>query len=164
MLKIKLLTRKFNRKDFHCGSFELDSYLKNTARQHIKKEISKTFIIYDDEKESEILGFYTLAGCEVVSEKLPAEYAKKYPKKIPAAKLARLAVSKNIQRQGIGYLMMLDAFKRILSVSKHLGIVGFFVDAKDAEAKHYYLQYGFIRLPDDPLKLFLPISTIKELF
>jgi GNAT superfamily N-acetyltransferase len=164
MIRIKPMTQKFNRADFDSGSFELNVYLKKTARQHCSKEISKTFVIIDDEKENKILGFYTLCACEIISEKLPKKYAKKYPAKIPAAKLARLAVTKKSQRQGLGGLMMSDAFRRALSISEHLGIVGFFVDAKDPDAKKYYLQYGFIELPGNPLELFLPMSTIKELF
>ena len=69
-----------------------------------------------------ILGFYTLAACEIHANKLPRKYAKKFPSKIPAAKLARLAVSKRRQRQGIGSLMMIDAMKRVLTVLEQLGV------------------------------------------
>jgi len=164
MFKIKPLTKAFNRVKFQSGFSELDGYLKKTARQHDSKNISKTFVIIDDEKEDDILGFYTLCACEVISEKMPQKYAKKYPEKVSAIKLARLAVEKKSQRQGLGGLMMVDAFKKTLSVSEQIGVVGFFVDAKTDEAKHYYLQYGFIELPGNPLKLFLPIQTIKALF
>jgi len=30
--------------------------------------------------------------------------------------------------------------------------------------KNYYLQYGFLELPDNPLELFLPMATIREAF
>jgi hypothetical protein len=36
------------------------------------------------------------------------------------------------------------------------------VDAKDAEAKCYYEQFGFISLPSNELELFLPVKTIQE--
>jgi len=49
----------------------------------------------------------------------------------------------------------------VISVSENLGITGFFVDAKDSEAKAWYHQYGFMELPDNPLELFLPVSTLK---
>jgi len=44
--------------------------------------------------------FFTLAFCEIQAEVLPRNIAKKYPAKVPAAKLARLAVSKKHQRKG----------------------------------------------------------------
>ncbi|MEX1326966.1 MAG: hypothetical protein AB1Z29_09210 [Desulfobacterales bacterium] len=60
--------------------------------------------------------------------------------------------------------MMVNAIERILLVSKNLGIIGFFVDAKNAGAKDYYKQFGFISLPDDPLELFLPIATLQQAY
>lgn len=117
-----------------------------------------------DENPSGILGFFTLASCEILAKKLPKKYAKKYPDRAPAAKLARLAVAKHIQKKGLGTRMMLDAMEKILQVAEHLGIIGFFVDAKDDGAAMYYKQFGFIPLPDNPLELFLPIATIRQAF
>lgn len=163
-LKIELLTRAHDRQGFDCGSIDLNRYLRNTARQHSEKGISRTFVLVDDENPSEILGFFTLASCEILVEKLPRKYAKKYPARAPAAKLARLAVAKHMQKKGLGTHMMLNAMDRILRVAEHLGIIGFFVDAKDNEAAMYYQQFGFIPLPDNPLELFLPLATIRQAF
>ena len=41
-------------------------------------------------------GFFTLAFSEIQTEVQPRNIAKKYPTKVPVAKLARFAVSKNI--------------------------------------------------------------------
>jgi GNAT superfamily N-acetyltransferase len=161
-LKIETLSREHNRDAFDCGNHELNRYLRNNARQHIEKGISRTFVLVEDSKPTEILGFFTLASCEILVEKLPRKYAKKYPARTPAAKLARLAVKKNLQRKGLGTQMMVNAIERILKVSEHLGIIGFFVDAKNDEARTFYEQFGFIPLPDNPLALFLPLSTLRR--
>jgi len=163
-LRIELLSRSHNRQRFDCGNIDLNRYLRNTARQHIEKGISRTFVLVDDENPSEIIGFFTLASCEILVDKLPRKYAKKYPTRAPAAKLARLAVAKHIQKKGLGTYMMLDAMDRILRVAEHLGIIGFFVDAKNTEALIFYQQFGFISLPDNLLELFLPIATIRQAF
>jgi len=163
-LRIELLSRSHNRQRFDCGNIDLNRYLRNTARQHIEKGISRTFVLVDDENPSEIIGFFTLASCEILVDKLPRKYAKKYPTRAPAAKLARLAVAKHIQKKGLGTYMMLDAMDRILRVAEHLGIIGFFVDAKNTEALMFYQQFGFISLPDNLLELFLPIATIRQAF
>ena len=76
-----------------CGNDELNRYLRSTARQHLEKGMSRTFVLIDDNNPTMILGYYTLAACEIHAEKLPRKYSKKYPSKVPAAKLARLAVS-----------------------------------------------------------------------
>ena len=163
-LRIDPLARAHNRQGFDCGSIELNQYLRHTARQHSEKGISRTFVLIEDEKPSEILGFFTLVSCEILVEKLPKKYSKKYPTRAHAAKLARLAISKRIQKKGLGTHMMLDAMERVLKVSEHLGIIGFFVDAKDDAAAMYYRQFGFIPLPDNPLELFLPLATIRQAF
>ena len=126
--------------------------------------MSRTFVLIDERRPTNILGFYTLAACEILVEKLPRKYSKRYPPKAPAAKLARLAVAKNNQRQGYGALMMVNAIERILMVSKNLGIIGFFVDAKNESAKQYYEQFGFIPLPGNPLELFLPVATLQQAY
>lgn len=164
MLKIEPLTKNHDRAEFDCGNDELNRYLQKTARQHLEKGMSKTFVLIDDDNPKKILGCYTLAACEIHVEKLPRKYSKKYPSKAPAAKLARLAVSKIKQRQGCGAIMMVNAIERILLVSKNLGIIGFFVDAKNDEAKGYYEKFGLISLPDNPLELFLPIATLQKAY
>ncbi len=163
-LNIEHLTRAHNRREFDCGDVELNRYLRNTARQHSEKGISRTFVLISDDSSSQILGYFTLVFCEIIVEKLPKPFAKKYPPRAPAAKLARLAVGKQIQKQGLGTYMVLNALDRILQVAEHLGIIGFFVDAKDDEAARYYHQFGFMPLPDSHLELFLPMETIRRAF
>jgi len=163
-LKIETLTREHNRDAFDCGNHELNRYLRNTARQHIEKGISRTFVLVEESNPTEILGFFTLASCEILVEKLPRKYAKKYPARAPAATLARLAVKKNLQRKGLGTQMMVNAIERILRVSENLGIIGFFVDAKNDEAKTFYGQFAFIPLADNPLELFLPLATLRKAY
>lgn len=162
MLKIEPLGARHDREGFDCGSAELNDYLKKTARQHIDKGLSKTFVLVDEAEPERILGFLTLAVCEVQAQSLPPKLAKKYPQHVPAAKLARLAVAKDRQRGGLGKLMMVHALRQAIRVSDSVGIIGFFVDAKNEDARRYYEQYGFVALPDSPLKLFLPLATLKQ--
>jgi len=164
MLKIESINRDHDRSRFNCGNDDLNQYLKRIARQHLNNGISRTFVLIDDDMPTEILGFFTLAFCEIIVEKLPRKYAKKYPSRAPAAKLARLTVAKKRQRQGFGAHMMVNAIERIISVSENLGIIGFFVDAKTGEAKAYYEQFGFIPLPYNPLELFLPLDTLRQAY
>ena len=96
MLKIGLLDKSHNRTRFDCGNSALNIFLQKTARQHITKGMSRTFVLINDENPKEILGFYTLSICEVETEYLPRNIAKKYPDQVPAVKLARLAVATGI--------------------------------------------------------------------
>lgn len=152
-----------DRSSFDCGNQALNQFLKQTARQHIQKGISRTFVLVDAEQPSTVLGFFTLSLCEVRAEKLPPQLAKKYPNRVPGVKLARLAVSKVWQRQGIGEILMVEAMQRAIVILENAGIIGLFVDAKDEVAKAYYDRYGFVSLEDTPLKMFLPLQTIMQI-
>ena len=152
-----------DRERFDCGVDELNIFLKTLAYQNFKKGLSRTFVLIDDEMPTKIQGFFTLSLFEVTTDKLPRKYSKKYQGKAPAAKLARLAVSKEKQRRGLGKYMMIHAIKRVVVISEQTGIIGFFVDAKNESAKTYYEKFEFIPLPDHPLELFLPLATLQKL-
>jgi ribosomal protein S18 acetylase RimI-like enzyme len=162
MLRIELLSRRHNREGFDCGNPELNDYLRRTARQHTEKGLSRTDVLVDDQAPTEILGYVTVSLAEIVTDTLPAEYAKKYPAKAHGVKLARLAVATSRQREGLGTLMMIHAMRKGLRVADSTGIIGFFVDAKNEAASRYYRRFGFIPLPDDPHKLFMPPTTLRR--
>jgi GNAT superfamily N-acetyltransferase len=160
---IELLNKSHNREQFDCGVEILNRFLQATARQHIQKGISRTFVLIDRNCPQNIIGFFTLTLCEFSSEKLPSTIAKKYPPQVPAVKLARLAVDRRFQGQGIGEILMIEAMQRSLLVADTAGGIGLFVDAKDESAQSYYTRYGFISLEDSPLEMFLPLSLLRIL-
>lgn len=162
MLRIEPLGRRHDREGFDCGNADLNDYLRHTARQHTDKGLSRTEVLVDDEAPAEMLGYVTMSLAEVITDTLPPRYAKKYPANAHGVKLARLAVARSRQRQGLGALMMVQAMRRALQVADSAGIIGLFVDAKDEAASRYYRRFGFIPLPDDPHKLFLPLATLRQ--
>ncbi|MCA1792795.1 MAG: GNAT family N-acetyltransferase [Desulfotignum sp.] len=162
MLKIELLDKSHNRKQFDCGNTQLKIFLQKIARQHITKGMSRTFVLINDENPKKILGFYTLSICEVEKDYLPLIIAKRYPDQVPALKLARLAVLKDYQHKGYGNYLIGNAVEKVIVISENVGIIGLFVDAKDNQAKAYYEQFGFISLNGNPLILFLPIQTLVQ--
>ena len=162
-LKIKVLNKSHDRKAFNCGEPELDNYLQKIARQHLDKGIAKTFVLIESKTPLSILGYMSLSACEILADEIPHHWKKKYPHKLPAMKLARLAVDKNHQKNGYGQLLMADALHKAVNVANNLGIVGLFVDAKHQKAKTFYQQYGFIALPEQLDNMFLPIKAINEL-
>ena len=97
-------------------------------------------------------------------ECLPPRWAKKYPSIVPGVKLARLAVSLDWQRQGIGSVLLVEAMKRALVIAENAGVIGLFVDAKDVSAKTYYERYGFEGTTERPLLLFLPLSSLSNAY
>ncbi|MBI5142023.1 MAG: GNAT family N-acetyltransferase [Nitrospirae bacterium] len=160
MPEITLLDRIHDRNGFDCGVPALNEFLRTIARQHSSKGISRTFVLTAGTPA--MLGFYTLTLCELSVEQLPDDYARKYPLHgLPAVRLARLAVSRKEQGKGYGKLLLADAVHRTSLIAGHAGVIGLFVDAKDDEAGRFYEQFGFLAIPDHPLQLFLPISTVQ---
>ena len=164
MRKIELLGKAHDREGFDCGSEPLNVFLKQTARQHAERGISRTFVLVEEDATSpkSILGFFSLNICQLKTESLSPREAKKLPRDVSGIRLGRLAVSKAHQSQGIGKLLLVAAMGKFMEIFNTAGGIGLFVDAKDKEAKRYYEQFGFVSLPSNELELFLPVKTIEQ--
>jgi GNAT superfamily N-acetyltransferase len=158
MLSIQPLTGRHERSAFESGSAQLDAWLRQIAQQHQKRGISKTFVAVADDAPSRILGYYALTACEILTEELPEDLAKKLPRQVPGVRLGRLAVDRSVQGQGLGELLLIDAITRTKLVLEHVGVHALFVDAKDKQAAAFYRKYRFRPLPSDPLRLVLPLA------
>jgi GNAT superfamily N-acetyltransferase len=77
--------------------------------------------------------------------------------------LARVAVDRRFQGQGVGELLLFDVLGRAVVISEQTGLYAVVLDALTESAKTFYLRYGFRELLDDPFHLYLPIGTIIEL-
>ena len=164
MHKIELLAKAHDRDGFDCGNEPLNSFLKHTARQHAARGISRTFVLVDEAATAPtpIIGFFSLHICQIKSETLTAQDARKLPRDVAGVRLGRLAVAKAHQRQGIGKTLLVAAMGKFIDIFNSAGGIGLFVDAKDQQAKRYYEQFGFVALPSNEMGLFLPVKTILE--
>jgi ribosomal protein S18 acetylase RimI-like enzyme len=162
--KIELLDKSHDRDGFDCGSEPLNLFLKQTARQHAERGISRTFVLVDEGATAPkpIVGFFALNICQIKSESLSQAEAKKLPRDVSGIRLGRLAVSKEHQRQGVGKMLLVAAMRKFMEIFNTAGGIGLFVDAKDQDAKRYYEQFGFVPMPSNELELFLPVKTIHE--
>lgn len=159
MPRVELLSREHGREHFDCGVEPLNAYLRQTARQHQERGISRTFVLTEGKT---IFGFFTLAATEGFTGDLPSAIAKRLPSRIPAVILARLAVDVRHQRKGYGAALLAEAFLRVASASNQLGIAGLFVDAKDEQAAAFYRRFGFVPLVSNSRRLFLPLASIRS--
>jgi len=152
-MQILPLTGNHNRQNFDCGRPELNNWLRQVARQHQDKGISKTYVAIQDEEPTCICGFYALTLAEMERRFLPDAYQKRLPQRIPGVRLGRLAVDLQYQKKRLGELLLVDALSRTGRIHKEAGGVGLFVDAIDDRASAFYRHYGFQNIPDNPLLL-----------
>ena len=68
----------------------------------------------------------------------------------------------SVQGQGLGGQLLLAAGKRCLRVAAEAGGVVLVIDAKNERAATWYEGYGAVRLEDMPMKLVLPLATIRR--
>jgi ribosomal protein S18 acetylase RimI-like enzyme len=162
--KLEQLAKAHDRDEFDCGSEPLNLFLRQTARQHAERGISRTFVLVEDDaaEPKPIVGFFSLNLCQIKSESLSPEEARKLPRDVSGIRLGRLAVAKACQRRGIGKILLAAAMGKFIKIFNTAGGIGLFVDAKDPAAKRYYEQFGFVSLPSNELTLFLPVKTIQE--
>lgn len=162
MLQVSELTGRHDRASFDCGNAELNSYLRQIAGQHIRKSLARVYVACEEDDPGRIVAYYSLSVCEVGSEELPESFRRRFPNRVPAVRLGRLAVARANQRQGAGELMLIAAMRNVVQVDAVVGAVALLVDAKDEAARRFYLKYAFLEFPDRPLTLFLPIARVRE--
>ena len=164
-IQFQALQANHDTEGFTCGVDALDRWLKRIARQHISKGVSRTFVAIDPAnptKPVQIIGYYSLTVAEIDTDKLPKDIARKLPRRVPLVLIGRLATALTARRQGIGALLLIDALKRIIRVANDVGVTLVLVDAKDDTAASFYQHFGFVPLPDNPLRLALPVETAKR--
>jgi ribosomal protein S18 acetylase RimI-like enzyme len=161
---LEQLTKAHDRDGFDCGSEPLNLFLRQTARQHAERGISRTFVMVEADAATPrpILGYFSLNLCQLKSELLSPLESRKLPREVAGIRLGRLAVAKAWQAQGIGKTLLVAAMGKFMEIYQTAGGIGLFVDAKDQAAKRYYEQFGFIPLISNDLELFLPLKTIQE--
>ena len=153
-----------DRAAFSCGAEPLDRYFRERAGQEQRRNVASCFVLVDREAPA-IVGYYTLSASTVVASELPEAFAKRLPRypNLPGILLGRLAVDARYQGQGFGRRLLVDALRRARDVTAQVGAIVVLVDAKDEAAARFYETFGFTRFEAEPLRLFLPIATIRGL-
>ena len=153
--------RAHNRQAFDCGESALNEFLQRHARKSHELGGAKTFAAIDDGDNKTILGFYSLSPAAVQYARTPETVRRGLAcHDVPCFRLARLAVDRRYQKQGLGGQLLLAAGWRCLLASAEVGGVALLIDAKNEGVAAWYAGYGAVALEDSPLTLLLPLATI----
>ena len=160
-----LLDKHHDRRRFDCSEPALNTFLARYARQNQKSNVARTFVAVQADEPTRILGFYSLAPTSIAFEQLPDALARALPRyPLPAYLLARLAVDKTVQGQGLGGQLFLSAGERCLAAAREVGGVFMLIDAKNERAAAWYERFGGVPSRSNPLLLVFPLSVIEALF
>jgi len=155
------VARKHDRKTFDCGQEDLNRFLQQYARQAHEHGASKTYVAVDDADGKAILGYYTLSPAQVEFYRVPDVARLNLGRHdVGGFRLARLAVSKSLQGQGLGGQLLVAAARRCMRASQEVGGTALMIDAKDERVAQWYGSYGAVRLNDAPLSLLLPYGVL----
>ncbi len=158
------------REGFASGVEAVDNFLKRTANKLARADNLRLFVM--TAANGAVIGFYALNAHAIDYAELPARYARTRPGHgfIPAAFIAMIGVDARHQGRGYGGDLLVDALGRIVRAADSVGVAVALLDVLDdgdqravGRRKTLYESYGFIALPSRPLRLFLPIATVRQL-
>jgi predicted GNAT family N-acyltransferase len=154
------------RASFSCGIEPLDRYLKQQASQDARRRAAVPYVLVSE--DNRIAGYYTLSSDSMRTDDLPEGLVKRlnlprYPV-MGATLIGRLARDLSFKGHGVGELLLADALKVSLAMSRKIASVGVIVDAKDERAHHFYTEFGFTAFPESFKRLFILMGTIEKLY
>lgn len=159
---------RHDRAAFSCGVEQVDNFLKQTANKLAAADNLRVFVMTTG--EGDLIGFYAVNAHAVDYRDLPAKYARTRPGhgSIPAAYISMIGVDSRHSGRGYGGDLLTDALRRIVVAADDIGIAVVMLDVLDdgnaqliARRKALYEAYGFMPLPTNPLRLFLPVGTAR---
>jgi GNAT superfamily N-acetyltransferase len=159
---IERLNSDHQRDDFDCGKRWLNDYIRMHASKNEAHGYGRTYVAVRP-SSSVVEGFFTLSMSSVMFENLTDDLAQNMPKyPMPVAHLGCLAVRKEHHGKGLGGILLIDSFRRILAASELIAARALEVKAADDEVRTWYTRRGFLRFKDHANHLYLPLDTIRE--
>lgn len=139
----------------------LDVWLVKHARAAAGAGSARTYVVVDT-RQDRVVGYHALSLASIEHADATERGRKGMPRHpIPAMLLARLAVDKAVQGNGIGAFLLRDAMGRALSVAEQAGMRLLLVHALNDEARAFYEHFGFEPSPSDPMNLQLLVEDIR---
>ena len=135
------------------------------AGQDARKNIAAPFVLVLS--DGTVAGYYTLSATAINLAELPEPTARKLRRYRPSCACnpasAGYAVDEYRSGQGIWPRAMLaDALFR--AFRSEIASFAVIVDAEDESARRFYQRESFLSLPEQPMKLFLPMADMAQLF
>jgi GNAT superfamily N-acetyltransferase len=158
--RIEPLSDGYDIEAFSCGHPVLDAWLREHAR-NATRQGTRTYLLVESADDA-VAGYFAIAPHLLERETAPRRVGRGAPQHIPAILLAKLALRRDRQRQGLGAELLIHALTTIVDAARSAGGRLVVVDAIDDAAARFYRRHDFQPLPDDPRRLVLKLSTVAR--
>lgn len=139
----------------------MNTWLQKRALSAMIGNTAMTFVVC---RGKTVAGYYSLAASSVSHAECTSALRRNAPDPVPAILLARLAVDKTEQGQGIGPDLLRDAALRTLRVAKNVAAKTLIVHPLSEKRASFYRKLGFRDLPtgEGSITLHLPLDKLVE--
>ncbi|MHB8464180.1 MAG: GNAT family N-acetyltransferase [Acidimicrobiales bacterium] len=144
---------------FDCGNSELNQWLIQHAL-HAIGQGTRTYVAADD--DGRVIGYFAVVPHVVERDDVPRSIGRCAPRQIPAILLAKLALDRAVQGQGLGAELLVLALATILDAARVAGGKLVVVDAVDRAAATFSAHHDFVACPANPSRLVQKLSTIAR--
>jgi len=143
---------------FDCGRLALNAWLLRRAHENQRSGASRTWVVTDD--AGRVVAYYASATASILREAATKKASRNQPEAVPAVLLARLAVDRRHQGQGLAGALLKHFILKALEVSSIVGARVLLVHAEDDEARAFYLHHDFEPSPIGDLTLMRVIKDV----
>ncbi len=161
---------KHDRTAFSCGVEQVDNYFKKTANKLNKVDNIRLFVMTTP--DAEVMGFYALNAHAINYADLPKKYTRTRPAhgNIPAVYISMIGRDEKFRGGGFGADLLVDALTRIAAAAENVGLSIVLLDVlncgdagRTERRKALYESYGFRALESNPLRMYLPMATVRQM-
>jgi len=154
----ELLGDEHQTDNFDSGEPALDDWLRRRALANQTGGASRSYVVCEGTR---VVAYYALASGAIAQAAVLGRFRRNLPDPIPVVVLARLAVDRKYQEQGLGRALFRDAARRVAHAADTIGIRGIVVHAISAEAREFYIALGFDPCPEDAMTLVVTLRDIR---
>ena len=149
---IKKLDERFSVSDFDCGDEDLNGFIRNEALFYREELLAMPYVLTEKDRIDRIWAYFTLANDKISVTDFPSNSQfnkfkkenfkkEKFLRSYPSVKVGRLAISKDLQGQGIG-THLLRFIKMYFATDNKTGCRFITLDAYRG-ATGFYRRNGF---------------------
>jgi len=158
--RIEPLADGYDLDAFTCGHASLDAWLREHAH-NATRQGTRTYLLLESDTDV-VAGYFAIAPHLLERAGAPRRIGRGAPNRIPAILLAKLALREDLQGDGLGADLLIQALTTILNAARSAGGRLVVVDAIDDNAARFYRAHDFEPSPENPHRLILKLSTVAQ--